>query len=87
MMSLFWLLKQLLRLKVRHVNGQVVITHPCGLKVSRDSEALYVHYDGVLVQSSDALALSDDGTKAWLEEQPSYYPTCSISDVNVSVKA
>jgi hypothetical protein len=86
MMSLFWLLKQFLRLKVRHVNGQVVISHPCGLTITRDSEALYLHYDGVLVQSSKVLSISDDGTKAWLKEQPSYYPNCSITDVNIPVK-
>ena len=85
-MSLFWLLKQFLRLKVRHLNGQTVLTHPCGLKLTRDSEALYLHYDGVLVQSSAILSLSDDGTKAWLKEQPSYYPSCVIRDVNVPVK-
>jgi hypothetical protein len=85
-MSLFWLLKQLLRLKVCRINGQTVVTHPCGLKLTRDSEALYVHYDGVLVQSSAILSLSDDGSKAWLNEQPSYYPSCLIRDVNVPTK-
>lgn len=86
-MSLFWFLKQLLRLKVRHINGQTVVIHPCGLKVTKDSEALYLHYDGVLVQSSHKLSISDDGTKAWLKEQPSYYPSCLIRDVNISVEA
>lgn len=85
-MSLFWLLKQLVLLKVKRVNGQTVISHPCGITLSKDSEALYFHYDGVFVQSSDKLSISDDGTKAWLKEQPSHYPSCLIPDVYVPVK-
>jgi hypothetical protein len=75
---MFWLLRQFFRLRVTRTGGRVVITHPCGLSVTKDSEALYFHYPGVVVQSSAVLSLSDDGTKAWTALLEPQYPSCSL---------
>lgn len=75
---MFWLLRQFLKLRVTRVGDRVVITHPCGLSVTKDRQALYFHYPGVVVQSSAVLSLSDDGTKAWAALVEPQYPSCSL---------